>query len=79
MLAVATIVGQTTAGGAHPVGPHELDDRFQIMVPGGRPINPITKTDWEGVGVVPEVKVSAEAALEEAHRLALQEIAKGKP
>ena len=72
----ATLVGETTGGGAHPVGPHEIDDSFQIMVPGGRPINPITKTDWEGVGVIPEVKVSAESALEEAHKRALADIAK---
>jgi hypothetical protein len=47
-------------------------------VPVGRPINPITKTDWDGVGVKPDVAVSADAALDEARRRALGDIAKKK-
>jgi hypothetical protein len=43
-------------------------------VPWGRPINPVTKTNWEGTGVVPDVKVSALEALAEAHRRALTEL-----
>lgn len=70
------IVGETTGGGAHPAGPFDLDDWYHLIVPTGRPINPITKTDWEGVGVVPDVAVSADAALDEAHRRALADIAK---
>lgn len=70
----AKIVGETTGGGAHPVAPHELDDWFTMLVPWGRPINPVTKTNWEGTGVVPDVAVSAEAALDEAHRRALDDI-----
>jgi hypothetical protein len=71
----AKIVGETTGGGAHPVAPHELDAWFTILVPFGRPINPVTKTDWEGTGVVPDVAVSADAALEEAHRRAIEDVA----
>jgi len=70
----ATLVGETTGGGAHPVAPHELDERFVILVPWGRPINPVTKKDWEGTGVVPDVPVPADAALEEAHRRALEDV-----
>ncbi|HEY6037966.1 MAG TPA: S41 family peptidase, partial [Kofleriaceae bacterium] len=73
----AKTVGETTGGGAHPVGPHPVGD-FVVMVPSGRPINPVTKTDWEGVGVVPDIKVAADAALEEAHRRALADIAAAK-
>ena len=72
----AVVVGETTRGGAHPVDVFDLDDWFHFMVPVGRAINPITKTDWEGVGVVPDVPVAAEAALEEARRRAVEEIAK---
>ena len=43
-----------------------------IAVPGGRPINPVTKTNWEGVGVEPDVKVSADKALQAAHLMALE-------
>ncbi len=64
----ATIVGETTGGGAHPVRGVEIAGRFTLMVPFARAINPITKTNWEGTGVDPDVKVSAEEALEEALR-----------
>jgi hypothetical protein len=74
----AKTVGEPTGGGAHPVGAHELDASFTILVPSGRPINPVTKTDWEGVGVKPDIPVAADAALEEAHRRAAADIAKRK-
>jgi hypothetical protein len=70
----AKVVGETTGGGAHPVAPHELDEMFTIMVPWGRPINPVTETNWEGVGVVPDIAVAAESALAEAHRRALDDV-----
>jgi retinol-binding protein 3 len=70
----AVIVGETTGGGAHPPQPYALADGFAIAVPWGRPINPVTKTNWEGTGVVPEVKVSESEALNEAHRRALAEL-----
>ncbi len=66
----ATIIGETTGGGAHPVVPQELDERFVVMVPNGKAINPITKTSWEGVGVEPDVKVPAAEALNKARELA---------
>ena len=66
----ATIVGETTGGGAHPVRPERIDERFLVMVPNGRAINPITKTSWEGTGVEPHVKVPAADALAKALELA---------
>jgi hypothetical protein len=71
----ATIVGEVTGGGAHPVAGHRIDDRFTIGVPFARAINPVTKTNWEGVGVEPDVKVSADDALTTAQELAAKEIA----
>jgi C-terminal processing protease CtpA/Prc len=77
----AKIVGETTGGAAHAMAPHELDDEwFTILVPWGRAINPVTKTNWEGTGVVPDIAVSADAALDEAHRRALNDVSsKSKP
>jgi hypothetical protein len=66
----ATIVGETTGGGAHPVSGHRVDEHFMIGVPFARAINPISKTNWEGVGVEPEVKVPAAEALTTAQKLA---------
>jgi hypothetical protein len=74
----ATLVGETTGGGAHPVQSHPLDAWFGIGVPSGRPINPITKTNWEGTGVVPDVAVPVDKALDEAHRRAVADIAAKK-
>jgi retinol-binding protein 3 len=65
----ATIVGETTGGGAHPVRGRRIDDHFMIGVPFARAINPITHTDWEGVGVEPDVKVPASEALATAQKL----------
>ncbi|WP_198683563.1 S41 family peptidase [Peristeroidobacter agariperforans] len=62
----ATLIGETTGGGAHTVAPHRIDDHFFIRVPFGRFINPITKTNWESTGVEPDVKVPAADALDEA-------------
>jgi CubicO group peptidase (beta-lactamase class C family) len=53
----ATIVGETTGGGANPGGFVRLAAHFGMFVPGGRAINPITKTNWEGTGVPPDVAV----------------------
>jgi retinol-binding protein 3 len=70
----ATIVGETTGGGAHPVRPHRINDHFMIGVPFARAINPITKTNWEGVGVTPDIETPAAQALETAHLLALKNV-----
>ena len=66
----ATIVGETTGGGAHPVSGQRIDEHFIIGVPFARAINPYTKTNWEGTGVEPDVKVPAAEALSTAQKLA---------
>ena len=72
----ATIVGEVTGGGAHPTHPVPLDAHFVLMVPSARPINVVTKTDWEGRGVQPDVKVPADQALDKAKQLAAARLAK---
>ncbi len=66
----ATIIGETTGGGAHPVMGHRIDEHFMIGVPFARAVNPITRTNWEGTGVEPDVKVPAADALATALKLA---------
>jgi C-terminal processing protease CtpA/Prc len=56
------------------VSGHRIDDHFSIGVPFGRPINPVTKKDWEGTGVEPDVAVKAADALETAQKLAAEKI-----
>jgi len=68
----ATIVGETTGGGAHPGGMFRLNEHFGMFVPTGRAISPITKTNWEGTGVTPDVSVPADQALLTARLMALK-------
>lgn len=75
----ATIIGETTGGGAHPVAGHRIDDHFMIGVPFARAVNPISKTNWEGTGVEPDVKVPAGEALDVAKKMAAEQITSGQP
>jgi hypothetical protein len=74
----ATIVGETTGGGAHPVMGRRLGDHFFVMVPFARYISPVTKTNWEGTGVEPDIKVPAPHALKVAQLAALKKLAANK-
>jgi C-terminal processing protease CtpA/Prc len=69
----ALVVGETTGGGAHSSrGPQRLTPSFTAIIPVGRSISPITKTNWEGTGVTPDIKSSAELSLGVAHMHALK-------
>jgi C-terminal processing protease CtpA/Prc len=70
MLKRATLVGETTRGGAHAGVFHRIDDHFGMGIPEERAVNPYGQGDWEGVGVTPDVQVKAADALETAVRLA---------
>ncbi|HEY0097514.1 MAG TPA: S41 family peptidase [Pyrinomonadaceae bacterium] len=70
----ATIVGETTGGGAHPVMGKRLSDHFFVMVPFARSISPITKTNWEGTGVEPDIKTPARHAFKVAQLAALKKL-----
>jgi len=72
-----TLVGEVTGGGANPVGGVPLGHDMMGMIPFGRPENPITNTNWEGVGVQPDVAVVAGDALKVAlQRLGQAPVAK---
>lgn len=70
----ATQVGETTGGGANPGGQERLTDHFSVFVPSGRAINPMSKTNWEGVGNVPEINAPRDSALMLAYREALKRL-----
>lgn len=71
----ATLIGETTAGLAHPVTKEVVQGAFDVRLPYGRPINPVTKSDWEGTGVEPHIAVSADEALKTAHLEAIHYLA----
>ena len=71
----ATVIGETTGGGAHPVQFQAYRNlNVALKVPFGRAINPITGTNWEGTGVEPDIKVTADQALYAARLEALKRI-----
>jgi C-terminal processing protease CtpA/Prc len=66
----AVVVGEPSGGGAHPFSYRRVGAHFVLSLPEGRSINPLTGKDWQGVGVLPDVRVPAAQALDEALRLA---------
>ena len=69
----ATLIGHTTGGGANPTAATQpLGLGFNAFIPTGRAVNPITKTNWEGVGVEPDVETKFTDALLEAYTRALK-------
>jgi hypothetical protein len=70
----ATLVGETTGGGAHPGSPFRLPPHFEFFTPLGRAINPITNENWEGVGVTPDISISHDQAFDVAYKMALESI-----
>jgi hypothetical protein len=70
----ATIVGEVSAGGANAGNTEILTNLFSLFLPTEKTINPITGTNWEGVGVIPDVKIEAEKAVEKAQILAAEKI-----
>lgn len=71
---LGTLVGATSAGAANPGGMFRLSEHFAAFIATGRAINPVTKTNWEGVGVKPDIDVPPADALREAHVAALKKL-----
>lgn len=59
----ATVIGERTWGGAHPARPYRLGGHFFAVIPSRRSISPITHTNWEGVGVIPDIAATPDNAL----------------
>jgi hypothetical protein len=68
------VVGKKTAGAAHPGGFFRVSEHLAVFVPTGRPVNTITGTNWEGVGVQPDIDADVGGALTRAHVLALEQL-----
>lgn len=68
----ATVIGETTGGGANPRDVVRINEHFWIGLPTARAVNPVTKTNWEGTGVKPDIEVPAEQALKTAQLVALK-------
>lgn len=66
------VVGEQTCGGAHPVEFYRFPELFlELMIPNAYSISPISGTNWEESGVVPDIEVPADDALAVAHEQAM--------
>lgn len=70
----ATLIGEVTGGGANPVTPFNVDGKFVVLIPTGRAINPITKTNWEGIGVEPDIYSPSDKSFDIAYLAALKSL-----
>jgi len=70
----ATVVGETTGGGAHPTRGFPISAAVHIGIPFARSVNPVTGTNWQGTGVVPDVPADAEQAYDVAYARALEKV-----
>lgn len=75
----ATLVGERTAGGAHPVDRKPVGNDFFVQVPIGQIMDPVDHGDFEGQGIAPDHAVASADALGVAHLLALADIARADP
>ncbi|MFL5789240.1 MAG: S41 family peptidase [Flavisolibacter sp.] len=66
----ATVIGEITSGGAHPGDLTPVGERFVMFLSDRNAINPYSKSNWEGKGVIPDIKTDADKALETAVQLA---------
>jgi len=70
----ATLIGETTKGGAHPGQRYAINEQVEMCIPTGRAINPISGTNWEGTGVTPDIEQPQGQALQTAYQLALRAV-----
>lgn len=74
----ATLMGETTRGSAHPIDAKVLCENFVLHLPTGRPVNPVSGTNWERTGVAPDVKVDQDRALGAAYLAALEKLSQAQ-
>ena len=70
----AELIGEATGGGAHPTRPFPISAAVHIGIPFARSINPITGTNWQGTGVIPDTPVPADQAYGVAYAKALRHV-----
>jgi hypothetical protein len=68
------LIGETTGGGAHPTRGFPVSRAVTIGIPFARSVNPVTGTNWQGTGVVPDVAVPEDEAYDVAYAKALRHV-----
>ncbi len=67
------IIGNKTKGGANAGRAFRINEHFEIYIPIGKAINPVTGKNWEG-GIIPDIEVGSKEAFRKAHFVALQNL-----
>lgn len=62
----AVVVGEPSGGGAHPFEYRPLHPHFILSLAESRSTNPITGGNWQGTGVIPDIAVPGDRALDAA-------------
>jgi len=62
----ARLVGEPTKGGAHSTDVFGIDSQFEFYISTERAVSPVTGGNWEGTGVIPDIRVPAVSALDTA-------------
>jgi len=74
----ATLIGETTRGGAHSYKEMYPSEKYLILVPHQRILSAKTNKNWEGTGVEPTIQTSAKNALELATKWLIEKMTSDK-
>ena len=75
----AVIIGEPTAGAANPGRTYSINERFEVQVPNGQLLSALSRKNWEGSGVTPDIRVEAADALRIGHLHVIQALVKTSP
>jgi len=70
----ATIVGETTRGGANPREGFRVHPHLEATISVATAVSPQTGGNWEGTGVTPDIQTTADRARDTAYQRALQDV-----
>jgi hypothetical protein len=70
----AIVVGDTTGGGAHLTDYFPVGQGFIANIPFARGFNETTKTDWESIGVYPDIAVKWQQALSKTQMIIYKDL-----
>jgi hypothetical protein len=68
------LVGETSAGAENPISSVVVGRDFVLNIPSWRPVYRKYKTQWEGVGIKPDIETAPEEALAVAHMDVLKKL-----
>ena len=66
----AVIVGEETMGVAYVLQKHKINDYISLNIPIAIPLHPVTHSNWEKTGVIPDLDIAANLSLDAAHKMA---------